>query len=116
MQFIDPAHARQVLGRYRPRLVIDVAAADVQNLRLPGDWKIVRTVDHRFALNKPALVSAPSKKTLDQIRVLPQLPDLGVQSLQINARSGRFALVSVKDPRVAFEQLAFRLRDLVGWG
>jgi hypothetical protein len=76
----------------------------------------VRTVDHCFALNKPALVSAPSKKSLDQIHVLPVLPDLGVQSLQINARSGRFALVSAKDPRAAFEQLAFPLRDLVGRG
>jgi hypothetical protein len=37
--------------------------ADVQNLRLAGNREIVRPVDHRFALSKPALVSAPSKKS-----------------------------------------------------
>ena len=63
MQFVDPPHEAQVLGRDRTRLVIDRAPADVQNLRLAGNREIVRPVDHRFALSKPALVSAPSKKS-----------------------------------------------------
>ena len=48
--------------RHRPRQVIDAATADAQNLRLLGDRQIVLTVDHRFALSNPALLSAPSKK------------------------------------------------------
>ena len=36
----------------------------LQNFRLPGDRQIVLTVDHRFALSNPALVSAPSKKLI----------------------------------------------------
>jgi hypothetical protein len=36
----------------------------VQNLRLLGDRQAVLTVDHRFALSNPALVSAPSKKLI----------------------------------------------------
>jgi hypothetical protein len=53
----------QVPGRDRARLVIDRAPADAQNLLLAGNRKIVSFVDHRFALSKPALVSAPSKKS-----------------------------------------------------
>jgi hypothetical protein len=48
--------------RHRPRRVVDAAAADAQNLGLRGDRQVVLTVDHRFALSNPALVSAPSKK------------------------------------------------------
>ena len=53
--------------RHRPRQVVDAAAADVQNLRLLGDRQIVLTVDHRFALSNPALVSAPSKKSFSSV-------------------------------------------------
>ena len=63
MQFVDAPHDRQVRGWYGPGLVVDAAAADVQNLCLTGDGKIVAAVDHRFALNMPALMSAPSKKS-----------------------------------------------------
>jgi hypothetical protein len=63
MQFIDPPHERQILGRDRARPVVDRAPADVENLRLTGNRKIVRLVDHRFAPSKPALLSAPSKKS-----------------------------------------------------
>ena len=63
MQFVDPPHDAQIFGRDRPGLVVDRAPADVQNLRLAGNREIVRSVDHRFALSKPALVSAPSKKS-----------------------------------------------------
>jgi hypothetical protein len=63
MQFVDAAHQREVLGRHRPRLVVDAAAADVQNLDLTDDRKVVVAVDHRFTLSMPALMSAPSKKS-----------------------------------------------------
>jgi len=64
MQFVEPPHDFQILGRYGPRLVIDGAPANAERLRLPGDRKVVIPVDHRFALSMPALVSAPSKKML----------------------------------------------------
>jgi len=39
----------------------------VQNLGLLRDRQIVLTVDHRFALSNPALVSAPSKKSFSSV-------------------------------------------------
>src|SRR6266403_1528551 len=62
MQSVETSHDREVDGRHRTRQVIDAAPADPQDLSLPGDRQIVLTVDHRFALSNPALVSAPSKK------------------------------------------------------
>ena len=62
MQPVEPSHDREVGFRHRARQIIDTATADAQNLCLLGDRQIVLTVDHRFALNKPALPSAPSKK------------------------------------------------------
>jgi hypothetical protein len=62
MQFVDPPHNRKIARRDRPRQVIDAATTDVQRFRLLANRQIVRTVDHRFALNRPALLSAPSKK------------------------------------------------------
>ena len=41
---------------------------DAQNLRLLGDRQIVLTVDHRFALSNPALLSAASKKLISALR------------------------------------------------
>jgi len=38
-----------------------------QNLSLPGNRQVVLAVDHRFALSKPALVSAPSKKSFSSV-------------------------------------------------
>src|SRR5271154_4166170 len=66
MQFVDPPHDAQVFGRDRTGLVIDRAPADVQNLRLAGNRENVRSVDHRFELSKPALVSAPSQKSFSR--------------------------------------------------
>src|SRR5881396_1431746 len=67
VQPIQMPHDREVGGRHRPRQIIDAAAADLQNFRLPGDRQIVSTVDHRFALSNPALVSAPSKKSFSSV-------------------------------------------------
>jgi hypothetical protein len=62
MQPVETPHDREIGVRHRPRQVINAAAADLQNFRLPGDRQIMLAVDHRFALSNPALVSAPSKK------------------------------------------------------
>src|SRR5271156_4806761 len=63
MQLVNPSHHLKVGHRHRPRQVVDAATADAQNLHLLCDRQIVFTVDHRFALSNPALVSAPSKKS-----------------------------------------------------
>ena len=68
MQPVETPHDREVGCRHRPRQIVDAAAADAQNLRLLGDRQIVLTVDHRFALSNPALVSAPSKKLSAALR------------------------------------------------
>jgi len=62
MQPVETPHDREVSRRHWARQIIDAATADVQRLSLLGDRKIMVTVDHRFALSKPALPSAPSKK------------------------------------------------------
>src|ERR1700687_822863 len=67
VQPIETLHDRQIGGRYRARLIINAAAADLQNFLLPGNRQIVLTVDHRFALSNPALVSAPSKKSFSSV-------------------------------------------------
>jgi hypothetical protein len=67
MQLVEAAHQLQVLGRDRPWLAIDRAAGDAEHLRLPRDRKGMAAVDHRFALSRPALLSAPSKKSLARV-------------------------------------------------
>jgi hypothetical protein len=62
MELVNPPHEREVGCRHRPGQVIDAPRADVQGRRLLGNRQIVLTVNHRFALSKPALPSAPSKK------------------------------------------------------
>ena len=39
------------------------STARAQELALPNDWQGMGSVDHRFALSNPALMSAPSKKS-----------------------------------------------------
>src|SRR5437764_14964056 len=67
MQPVEASHHLQVGRRHRTWQVVDTATADAQNLRLPGYRQIVSTVDHRFALSNPALVSAPSKKSFSSV-------------------------------------------------
>src|ERR1700691_1758621 len=67
MQPVETPHDFQVDRRHRARQIVDAAAADAQNLRLLADRQIVLTVDHRFALSNPALVSAPSKKSFSSV-------------------------------------------------
>ena len=63
MQFVHPPHERQVFGRDRTRSALNRASADAESLRLAGDRQAMLAVDHRFALNRPALPSAPDKKS-----------------------------------------------------
>src|ERR1035438_3451619 len=67
MQLVDLAHQPQVCNRDRMRLVVDRAAADVKNLGLLRDGKIMLGVNHLFTLSNPALVSAPSKKSFSRV-------------------------------------------------
>src|SRR3981189_1657757 len=67
VQPIQMPHDREVGGRHRAWQIINAPAADLQNVRLLGDRQIVSTIDHRFALSNPALVSAPSKKSFSSV-------------------------------------------------
>src|SRR6516164_2423996 len=68
VQPIETLHDREIGCRDWTRQVVHAAAADLQNLHLLGDRQVVLTVDHRFALSNPALVSAPSKKLIWALR------------------------------------------------
>ena len=67
MQPVETPHDLQVGRRHRTWQVVDTATADAQNVRLLCDRQIVFTVDHRFALSNPALLSAPSKKSFSNV-------------------------------------------------
>src|SRR5208282_3213121 len=67
MQLVDPTHHREIGRANRSGQIIDAATTDVQGLRLLTERQSVLTVDHRFALSKPALLSAPSKKSFSSV-------------------------------------------------
>jgi hypothetical protein len=67
MQFVEAAHELQILGRNRPRLVIDRAPRKAEHPCLPLDREGMAAVNHRFALSRPALLSALSKKSLARV-------------------------------------------------
>src|SRR3954453_6158756 len=52
---------------YWPRRVVKTAPAQLQQLRLPGERQLVPAVDHRCALSRPALLSAPAKKSFSSV-------------------------------------------------
>src|SRR3954469_18938240 len=62
VQLVHPAHDGQIGRRHRSGQVIDAATADPKRLGLLGDRQIMGAVDHRFALSRPALLSAPDKR------------------------------------------------------
>jgi hypothetical protein len=63
MQFVDPPHHYQIGRRHRPGPVVEAASAQLEDRGLPDQGELVLAVDHRFALNMPALLSAPAKKS-----------------------------------------------------
>ena len=67
MQTVETPHDRKVGFRHRAWQIVDAATADVQSFRLLGDGQVVRGLDHRFALSKPALPSAPSKESFSSV-------------------------------------------------
>src|SRR6195952_3027528 len=67
VQPIQTLHDGEIGFRHRTRQAINAAPTDPQSLSLLGDRQIVLTVDHRFALSNPALVSAPSKKSFSSV-------------------------------------------------
>src|SRR3954452_8980841 len=64
VQLVHPAHDGQIGRGHRLRPVIDAATADPKCLGLLGDRQIMGAVDHRCALSRPALLSAPDQKSL----------------------------------------------------
>src|SRR5438874_7908322 len=67
MQFVELAHELEVDRRHRARQVVHRAARDADHLCLLRDAQLVTTVDHRFAVSNPALLSAPSKKSFSSV-------------------------------------------------
>src|SRR6266478_3968108 len=69
MQPVEASHDHKASEgpAHQPWQVVNTATADAQDLRLLCDRKIMLTVDHRFALSNPALVSAPSKKSFSNV-------------------------------------------------
>src|ERR1700684_27933 len=67
MQLVHPAHHGEIACGNRSGQIIHTATADLQGLRLFADRQCVVTVDHRFALSKPALLSAPPKKSFSSV-------------------------------------------------
>ncbi len=86
----------------------DLDAFPVQHV--PDDGKIVIAVDHRFALNMPALVSAPSKKSFSSVTS----PILARGAFKSHRRGASLALLLAENASRPFEKLAFPLRDLIG--
>jgi hypothetical protein len=67
VQQVDLPHKGEVFGRDWARQVLHRAAGDADDLGLPRNAQRMTTVDHRFALSNPALVSAPSKKSFSKV-------------------------------------------------
>src|SRR4051794_10787565 len=67
VQFVHPAHDGEIGRGHRSGPVVDAAATDPERFGLLGDRQIMGAVDHRLALSRPALLSAPDKKSFVSI-------------------------------------------------
>ena len=63
MDLVDLTHQLPILRAQRNRPVVDARPAQIQKLALPGHGKIIRPVDHFFALGSPMRPSATDKKS-----------------------------------------------------
>jgi hypothetical protein len=97
----------EAMERHGRRDLASAAAAELQNLSLPGQRKRVGAVDHRFALSMPALVAHRLKMDLQR-----QLTDLGVQRLHIRSHLRRPRRRANHSGR-ALKRLRLPGRDLV---
>ncbi len=95
------------LGR-GARQVVHLTSADPHQFSLALDAQPMVTVDHRFALDRPALPTAPAKKIILQC----ELAALGVQVLQIDGRRDR--RLGPEHAGCALKQDVLPVVDLVG--
>ena len=79
--------------------------------RLLRDRQIMPTDDHRFAINRPALLSAPSKKSFLQ----RQRANLCVQRLHVDSGL-RYSSAATGTENIGSStlELGFPRRDLIG--
>jgi len=63
VQFVEPAHVRQIGWAHRLGPVIQRSPTDVEQAGLTREAEFMVSVDHGFALSNPALVNALSKKS-----------------------------------------------------
>ena len=64
VQLVDAAHQLEVIIAHRLGPVVRAAAADTHEFGLPLDWQRMTSLDHRPTLSRPALLSAPDKKSI----------------------------------------------------
>ena len=67
MQLVHLPHEGKVGRTHQLWHIVEAPAADVQRFGLLRQWQIMLAVDHRFALSKPALLSALSKKSFSSV-------------------------------------------------
>src|SRR4051812_27345854 len=67
VQLVHSAHDGQIGRGPRSGQVVDAATTDPERFGLLGDRQIMGAVDHRFALSRPALLSAPDKKSCPRL-------------------------------------------------
>src|SRR5260370_451590 len=97
--------------RLRPRPVTHAPQAEPQNLTLPGDRPFVLTVDHRFRLSTPALVSAPSKKSFSSVNS----PILACSDFTSMAGTASAMFPDPKTPEAPPSSGAFQAVIGLGW-
>ena len=67
VQFVHLAHQSQLGFVYAMGQVVRAISADAKKPSLCADRQVAVSVNHRFALSKPALVSAHSKKLFSSV-------------------------------------------------
>lgn len=109
MEFLDSTHHRQLGCRHQLRLVVYGHPREFQELALPHDWKFMSLVDHRFGLNKPAFLSASSRKSFSSA----SCPIFACRALRSGA-SG-FGVVPTNTSASHASNCCFHLVIWVGW-
>src|ERR1700712_3048815 len=111
MQFVHASHHGQISHRDRMWQIIDAAPADPERLGLLGDREIMTAIDHRFALRRPALPSAPDKKSL--LSVNSPILACSVFTSMAGAASDRGAAPNT--PAAPSRSWAFQVVIWLGW-
>ncbi len=90
MQLVDPARDGKLGCRHGSRFVVEIAAVEPQQLRLPHQRQIMVPVDHRFALARRLCRAHRPKNSTSSVSspILGSSPrtSLGVQHLHIHRR------------------------------